>query len=518
MDPAPRYSTLRDYLRVLREQRVVIVLVTLVFAGSALGLSLAAEPVYLAESSISLRDESQNFQLIGDSVAPRETPEQRAAVAASQVTSGRIRQEVLDRLGGDVLGDVEVDALAEVRTNFVVIQVEGGDPDRAALVANTFAEATRSALRTESRQRFESAAERLTEASRDVRRSQAPDSLIQRSVYRDRIASLEFLASEADPVQIVERATPPGNPISPLPVRNTILGGILGLALGLLAAFVRDSLDRRLKGAREIQEQLSWPVIGHIRDDAMGRAGPVVTNGRKPPDESDLESFRILRTNIEFLDVDRPPKVVLATSALPAEGKSTVAASLACASAAAGKLTVLIECDLRRPSLAGRLGLQNAPGLTDYLIGEATPAEILQTVAAGALVSGRANGTAADARGLVVIAAGSPTTHPAELLGSQRFENLVAQIRDAYDQVVIDSSPLLSVVDTLEILPRVDGVLLCVRATQTTREQIRAAREAINRVPERPTGVVVTGLKPGDETDFGYYSYSYAYGPQATAT
>jgi Mrp family chromosome partitioning ATPase len=110
---------------------------------------------------------------------------------------------------------------------------------------------------------------------------------------------------------------------------------------------------------------------------------------------------------------------------------------------------------------------------------------------------------------LVVIAAGSQSVRPAELLGSKRFRDFLEQVVAAYETVVIDSPPVLSVSDTLEIVPLVDSVLLCIRAEQTTRDEARAVKEALAHLPERTTGIVVTGLKPGREHDYGYYSYAY---------
>jgi len=231
--------------------------------------------------------------------------------------------------------------------------------------------------------------------------------------------------------------------------------------------------------------------------------------------DQDVESFRILRTNLEFLDVDHPIKSILVTSPLPEEGKSTVAASLAAANAAAGKRTLLVECDLRRPSLPERLSINRSPGLSDYLAGQASAGQILQvvTLSEGEPVS---NGNGKDAPRveaaagkLVVIAAGSQSVRPAELLGSRRFRDFLEQVVAAYDIVVIDTPPLLSVSDTLELVPLVDSVLLCIRADQTTRDQARAVKDALAHLPERTTGIVVTGLKPGREHDYGYYSYAY---------
>jgi Mrp family chromosome partitioning ATPase len=171
--------------------------------------------------------------------------------------------------------------------------------------------------------------------------------------------------------------------------------------------------------------------------------------------------------------------------------------------------------------LAERLGLAAGPGLTDHLTAGAPPADVLQTFAFEP--SGGTNGAGprpvADAiDGLpavqvACIVAGSPTTQPAELLESARWLRFLEEVREAYDVVVIDSSPLLPVGDTRGLLPHVDGVLVCLRASQTTRGQAHAARAALEHFPKQPTGVVITGMRAGEEQDYGYYSYSYAGGP-----
>jgi len=219
----------------------------------------------------------------------------------------------------------------------------------------------------------------------------------------------------------------------------------------------------------------------------------------------------------EFLQADNPMRTVLITSGAPEEGKSTVAMALAGAVALAGKRTLLVECDLRRPCFADRLGLNRDPGLTDYLVGRAEPADVLQVVKliSPSTVNGDKEATPAkegvEEATLVCITAGSQAPLPAELLGSDRFSSFLSKVSSAYDLVVLDTSPILSVVDALEVVPQVDGLVVCVRLARTTREEARATREALAHLPGRPTGVVVTGVSPDDES---YYGYHYgAYGP-----
>jgi succinoglycan biosynthesis transport protein ExoP len=200
---------------------------------------------------------------------------------------------------------------------------------------------------------------------------------------------------------------------------------------------------------------------------------------------------------------------VLVTSGLPEEGKSTVSMALASAAVVAGQRTLLVECDLRRPCFARRFGIRPQPGLTDYLRGDANPQDILQTVELVDPV--RVNGTeaAADQQAgtLVCIAGGSRVSNPAELLVSERFTDFLDKVGKAYDLVVLDGSPLLAVVDPMEILPHVDAAIVCVRVQQTTREQVRAARAALSTLPERPMGAVLTGMRRGDPDAYDYYGY-----------
>ena len=509
MSEAPRYTTLRDYLRVLRAHRVLILLTTIAFAAVAYGISHRQSPTYSAEAAISYLEPQEDTGIFSTEPGTQKTPEERAATAAETIGSRTMAERVrnslhLKRTIGSVQGSAS--ARVEARTNFVVIQASARQPELAARIANAYAREARDVATENERSRLKEAASTL---KRRYKKNNIGQSPATRGAVLERLARIQASADYTRPVSIVRRADASASPISPKPGRNGFLGAVLGLTLGILAAFVRDSLDRRFRRPDEIQEQLGLPVVGQVNRSAMGRL-PVAANGTKALSELDLEAVRILRRNLDFLDASAPFRSIAVTSGYQEEGKSTVAASLAAATAAFGKRTVLVECDLRRPVLAKWLGVDPAPGLSDYLTGHAEPQEVLREIVLEGPAAG-GNGSTPTPLGssdtLVCVPAGSPSHRPAEMLASQRFHDFLEEITQAYDVVILDTSPLLPVADTLEILPHVDAVLLCVRARQTTREQARVARAALERLPERPTGVVVTGLRPGDQEAEVYYSY-----------
>ena len=505
MSEAPQYTSLQDYRRVLREQRVLVVLIILVFTAAAVGISLRQKRVYETSAGVQVKDQNADLADVGFAAPVTQTPDQRSAIAAESVLQPETVQRAIKILGPSQKGlGASVAAAPEARTNLVAISTRSGDPKRAAAVANAFATAFVDLTVENARKQYSEQADTFRKTLKTI--PNKPSNAFTRSTMYDRISRLRNLAQVAEPAAVVRKATVPATPVSPKPVRNTVLGFLLGLTVALVAAVLRDALDRRFKSSREIRNELRYPLVGHVRDDMLGRS--VVGTDGQALTAPELDAFRIIKTNVEYLDVDHPVKTLAVTSAVPDEGKSTVSAALAAAFTLSGRRALLVECDLRRPTLAKRFGLNSSPGLTDYLVGQAEPGDVLQPVSLG--VGPSANGAEPASGKFVCIAAGTPSPQPAELLGSQRFKAFLEQVSSAYDIVVLDTCPLLSVVDTLELVPSVDGLVLCVRASRTTRDQARAARAALDHIPPRPTGVVITGVRSGDEGDYGYYSYAYA--------
>jgi succinoglycan biosynthesis transport protein ExoP len=533
-----RYQSLRDYLAVVRRYWLMILIIVIIGAAAGLADALRQTPVYQANAQVAFQDPTQNLNIVGIGSNSAQTPASQAAVNATTATAPAVMTQVHRRLGtpvsvGALTGAVSTQV--QVGSGLLEITASGSSPTFASQLANTVAGVVVTRDNQQTRAQFGQMANTVSRRISRLKPQAGTAPSPQLSFYEDELARLETLSSFASSAQVAKPAEPPSGPSSPKKARDVVLGGVLGLLLGIIAAFVRDSMDRRLRAPDDIESTFELPLVGHVRKQAMGRV-PYLSNGRGDLERLDLDAFRILRRNVEFLDPEHPPKSILVTSAVAEEGKTTVAGSLALVLAAAGKQTLLVDCDLRRPDLAGRLGVEQSPGISEYLAGAAQPQEILRTVAfteplvaattrkpasvaagdsaqgAGSATTPNGGATSEGAMGLshdlVCIPAGSFTTRGAELLGSGRFKDFIAQVTSRYDAVVIDSSPLLPVADTLEILPHVDAVVICVRDSQTTRDQGVAVKTTLARFPRRPTGVVITGIKPRGAA---YEAYAYSY-------
>jgi succinoglycan biosynthesis transport protein ExoP len=513
MTERPRYASLRDYLGLLRRQRWLIVAATLVFAGAALALSLRATPTYEAEASVAFRDIAQDLRLLDSPVPSESSPAQLAAQNAEATTriavAKRVRRSLDLKVPVDALQSA-VSARVATQTNLVLITGSWSTSGGAAGIANAFAKEATALAKEQVRGQLDSMIADLKSAGNVGELEQPPRSIAEAETEQ-LVARLQALREIVRPAEVQRKAEPPDAPSSPQTARNTLLGALVGLAIGLLAAFVRDSLDRRIRISRDAQQELGAPVVGRIGDNALGSTG-LAFNGHRTLTAADQESFRMLRNNLTFFGGDQRLRSILVTSGLPEEGKSTVAAALASAAAAAGQRTLLVDADLRRPVLAERLGLTPSPGLAEYLLGVAEPREVLQTRRLELTGSGNGHpparrGAAVVGPDLICIASGRPPDHPAELLASPRCREFFEKVREAYDLVVVDSSPLLASVDPQELVAQVDGVLVCIRVSQSTKDEVRSVRGVLARLPERPLGLVVTGLAAGEE-EYGYYGYS----------
>ncbi len=286
----------------------------------------------------------------------------------------------------------------------------------------------------------------------------------------------------------IESAELPTSPVSPNTKRNVALGFAVGLLLGVGYAVLRNQLDRKLRRAEDIERQFGVTVAATIPASPAlartksGRLPLVVVKGPRPVTDPvhSVEAFLKLRTNLQFMDIDNPPRVIVVTSPLPGDGKSTIAANLAAALSMADRRVVLIDGDLRRPVVAGSFGLVEGAGLTDLLIGRVDFADVAQQV--GGLPN------------LLVLAAGPTPPNPSELLGSKAMRRLLDWLADRGYTVIIDAPPLLPVTDAAVLTASADGALIAVSAG---RDAGHPAGRRAGSSQRRPGPHARGGAQPG---------------------
>ena len=298
--------------------------------------------------------------------------------------------------------------------------------------------------------------------------------------------------------RIIARADPPLSPTFPSKVLFMIGGGILGLILGIIAAYLVEYFDRGFRSGPQAEEVTGLPTIGLIPSlKGVTEKTPEEYVIEKPM-SSYSEALRTVRTAIHFSDVDHPPKSVMVTSATPSEGKTTFCISLARALAKSGNKILLVDADLRRPRIAHVLGLSNKrPGLTDLLAGTKSLAEVIEhdrVVPA-----------------LDIIPARGKTPNAQDLLGSQRMQDFIRDVREKYDLVIVDTPPILAVADSAVVAKTVDTVLFIVRWAQTPRDTVVQALKQLNNFNCKVAGIVLSQVNIPELATYGegYHHYHY---------
>lgn len=455
---------LRDYLRVLaRRWRAITVLALLGTAVGAL-ITYTTHPEYRATAKlfVSVREGSDTLQLAQGNVFTQARVRSYAEVAASPLVS----RYVVEALGLDMTPHQlsrRISATTQPDTVLLRLTVTDTRPKRAARISNAVAK-------------------RFAEVVRGLER---PDD------------------ARTSPVRlsITQPASVPTAPFSPRPEVNLAIGLMAGLVLGVGFAVARESMDRSVRDMKTLTELLAGfggpPVLGSVAHDPRTTRHPVALlddlHGPR------AEGFRRLRTSLRFVDVDQPPKVIAVTSPLPREGKTSVAINLAAALAETGASVCLVDADLRRPSTARVLGLVRDAGLTTVLIGQAEVHQVLQSVGS-----------------FSVLTSGSVPPNPTELLGSDQLRAVLRGLAEKFDHVVVDTAPVLPVADASVIATVVDGYLLVLRASRTSRDQVGAALRALQHVSASVLGTVLNMTSSKEEGST--YGYTYEYRPQHRPT
>ncbi|MGQ0576500.1 MAG: polysaccharide biosynthesis tyrosine autokinase [Pseudonocardia sp.] len=448
--------TIQDYLRVLREQWLVLAVAVVLGLAGAGAVFVLRPAEYTA--TLTLYVSSQGGDSTSAAYQGAQLSQQRVASYVELVASRGVTEEVVRRLAlPESPGALARRITASSALDSVLIEIAVVDtsPRQAARLADEVGRV-------------------FTALTAELERP------------------VEVGVPPAVDVRVVRPAAVPDAPsTSGLPTLLA-LGLLAGLAVGVAAALLRHALDVSVKSPGQLHDAAGAPNLGTIALDPQVPKRPLTVH--EEPQSPRAEAFRQLRTNLQFVDVDNPRKVVVVTSSLPAEGKTTTIANLGIALASAGARVLVVEADLRRPKLADLFGLERAVGLTSVLSGRVDVEQAVQPWSGG----------------FDVLASGPLPPNPSELLASQQMRHIIDELRTRYDTVLIDTPPLLPVTDAAAVAPATDGVILVCRFKKTSRDQLRAAVQALAAVSTTVLGTVFTMVPTKGRRAYARYNAYYS--------
>jgi Mrp family chromosome partitioning ATPase/capsular polysaccharide biosynthesis protein len=524
--------TAQSAFRTLRKGWWIVLLSTVLVTGAALALALREDPLYRASSQVLLKYESLASGLTGISDLsgvyqdPARIAETQTQIAMSPDVAARVAaaEPIAGLTKDDAQGGITVTASPD--SDILDFQTTWSNSEGAAALSTEYA---RQYVRY--RQRLDAAAivaarNEILGRIDELRAEARPNRRLIQSLVEDEQRLRTMQALQTANATVLRQADGAAQ-IQPRPRRAAMLGVVLGLMLGIALTFGRRAMDTRVTTASEIGERLGIPLLARVPEPPRRyRASKrlVMLSDRTGPN---AEAFRILRTNLDFVNMDCGARSFMVTSAVEQEGKSTTASNLAIAMTRAGRRVALVDLDLRRPSLAAFFGLpKDTPGVTTVLLGRESLRNALRPILGGSLDfggqpgsrNGNDNGRAVPHGGgseegsLSVLVAGPTPPDPGEFIATAPIGELVRHLTAEFDAVLVDTPPLLSVGDAMVISSSVDAAIVVARLGVVRRPTLEELRRALHTCPTVKLGYVATGTQ--SEDGYGYGSYDYAYGDQ----
>lgn len=445
---------IRDYVRIARGHWIFIAALTLIGLMLGAGASVAIKPTYTSELQLFVAIQSSGT--VQELQQGNTFTQARVQSYVKTVGSPIVLQPAIETLGLNITSDQlasKVRATTDLNTVLINISVSDSSPVQAQAITQAVG-----------------------------------NSLIKA------VESLEKPKSGgSSPValSIIKPATAPSAPSAPNTPLYLLFGTIIGLTVGAGGAILRSLLDNRVNGENDLRRVTDAPLLGRISFDQDAVKKPLLN--QTSPQSPRAESFRQLRTNLQFANISGQAKTMVITSSLPGEGKSTTATNLAISLSQAGQSVCLIDADLRRPMVSEYLGLERSAGLTTALVGSADVDDLLQQWGGG---------------NLYVLTSGRIPPNPSELLGSVEMSDLIKRLEQVFDAVIIDAPPLLPVTDSAVLAQHVGGIVMVVRSQKLKQHDLEKALSALRLVDANLLGVVLNGLpaKGPDSYTYGYYS------------
>jgi len=505
---------LRQYLSLFLHWSWLILLAALVAGAASYIISINMTPFYESSTSVLVNAAPATKASDYSSVMMSEqlTSTYAELMAKENILSLVAKQLKLTNPLEDIKQWVTITPVRD--TQVIQVTVETTDPTTSANIANAIVTVFAAQIQEIQTQRFAQSKATLEAQLADTEKQisfystqsdlastvEEKDRLDEketqyRAIYSNLLLSYEQIRlSEAQSVSSivqVEPATPNFIPVKPKVLQNTILAAVVGLLLAAGAIVVRETTDDTIKTPDDIKRKFNLPVLGVIFHHAPQNGLPITFTDWH---SSTAEAYRMLRTNVTYTSVDKPLRTLMVTSSEPGEGKTTVTCNLGVAWAQNGHRVIISDCDLRRPTLHTYFGLDNQQGLSTLL---RSRTDILAETRQSTAVNN-----------LSVVTTGLLPPNPAELLGSQKMQSILASMCAVSDIVLVDTPPALAVTDAAVLAPTLDGVLLVVRPGKTHAAALRQTLEQLHKVNARVLGVVLNNVVTRGKS-FGYHYNHY---------